>query len=630
MEKISYLDIAELTIFYTCMGILIIGIIIYCYFFAKSLKNFNLGALFILISCFCFNLFNAVSFSFVFHNNIPQALSLYYYAQLSTVALMPFSLYYVMLVTRFENKKINEFNNIVLRFLLFLTVFIVFIALVYPDLFISKTIQTEFNFVYTSNFVIAQGNPGILYKVRTIPFILLLCYEIALLFYYVKANRLWRTHGAIVLGFIVIAFAGAEDMLKNSTGSALFFNNVAIQRFPIGTVVFCLSIMSNSISSFVNDIIAAYIMKEKLILVKDPNEVIIKNIKSTINDFSESENMLTDVSVSLKEGANKLTSFCNIVSLYSESLVDASREFEYIDKEQMETFVSNKKMINELFSSFTILKFAISKQHSTIDVSLDNVRRGMDNLRNTQNTIKKLAGVSSDLVSSSVDIREKLVSSFQKLESIGQISNQIRKSISFIKDISDKTNLLAINASIQSSKSGVYGPSFSLVAKEIADLAIESRRGADKIDHLFSAISNTLNDFITIKNYVTKGFDSIINHIDTTAVKIDSIATTVSKQIEGSGHILDIIHETRNANEYISEKIRAQNNQIDVINNKLDTLEEQFNDLHEKSVDQIMEIDKLSTEIYSTIDLSKKISEISLGIISESESMKEEFSGATF
>lgn len=97
-----------------------------------------------------------------------------------------------------------------------------------------------------------------------------------------------------------------------------------------------------------------------------------------------------------------------------------------------------------------------------------------------------------------------------------------------IKNISDQTNLLGINASIEASLAGVHRKGFDVVAKEIVSLSNETSTAVESIE----LILNTVNESVL----------QIVDSINTMTDKINNQAS-VSEEINST---TDIINERAN------------------------------------------------------------------------------------
>ena len=68
-------------------------------------------------------------------------------------------------------------------------------------------------------------------------------------------------------------------------------------------------------------------------------------------------------------------------------------------------------------------------------------------------------------------IRNNVQSTAKTIKTLGDRSLEINAIVELINDISQRTNILSLNAAIEASKAGEQGKGFSIVADEIRKLA---------------------------------------------------------------------------------------------------------------------------------------------------------------
>jgi len=85
-------------------------------------------------------------------------------------------------------------------------------------------------------------------------------------------------------------------------------------------------------------------------------------------------------------------------------------------------------------------------------------------------------------------LREQIQDTAKRIKRLGESSQEIGNIIEFINDISEQTNTLALNASIQASMAGEQGRGFAVVADEVQRLAERAASATRQIENLVKTI----------------------------------------------------------------------------------------------------------------------------------------------
>ncbi|MCI0519298.1 MAG: methyl-accepting chemotaxis protein [Chloroflexi bacterium] len=97
-------------------------------------------------------------------------------------------------------------------------------------------------------------------------------------------------------------------------------------------------------------------------------------------------------------------------------------------------------------------------------------------------------------------IKAKVGLSAQKVQEMGQRSDQIGAIVETIEDIASQTNLLALNAAIEAARAGEHGKGFAVVADEVRKLAERASNATKEIGGLIKGIQGTVNEAVAAMN----------------------------------------------------------------------------------------------------------------------------------
>jgi len=134
--------------------------------------------------------------------------------------------------------------------------------------------------------------------------------------------------------------------------------------------------------------------------------------------------------------------------------------------------------------------------------------------------ISRQAASSSELARLANDATSEADSTISELSASAE---QVGEIVELIQTIAQRTNLLALNASIEAARGGEAGRGFAVVASEVKDLAMQTSRATEQVADQIRAMQDTTGASVGALRAIAKQ----VSELETTSV---SIASAVDQQ----------------------------------------------------------------------------------------------------
>ncbi len=122
----------------------------------------------------------------------------------------------------------------------------------------------------------------------------------------------------------------------------------------------------------------------------------------------------------------------------------------------------------------------------------------------------------------------------QRMEDFNQATSRASQMLTLIGQVAHKTNMLALNASIEAVRVGEAGQGFMVVAEEVKALALSTRNAARDIASQITAMEGA-------NNAVVNAFGEVIDVVNVLATQSDKVVSGMNQQTESIGKVEDVI-----------------------------------------------------------------------------------------
>ena len=205
----------------------------------------------------------------------------------------------------------------------------------------------------------------------------------------------------------------------------------------------------------------------------------------------------------------------------------------------------------------------------------------------------------------------------RSIEDVSSESEKITEMVQLIMDISEQTNLLAMNAAIEAAHAGEYGKGFAVVAEEIRKLADKSSKSAKEIQDVVNGISGLIRKNYQYSEKTIESFGILKKEIETIKNENESINGFIEEQKISSHEILSTILET-------SRFISQLNTQMDIQMKAISEIKINSQSNLEMSESNFLGIEEQSRALEEIANTSELVNKIGQELKLQTEKTEEE------
>ncbi len=275
-------------------------------------------------------------------------------------------------------------------------------------------------------------------------------------------------------------------------------------------------------------------------LFKDIEER-IKSLEGKVNSLNDFIELTTSTFLELSSSSDEIFRTMEELLKSVEKVEDAYKKINQINDRLDEGSEALAKEVENILSFVSQMDSAVKMTLSNV-AETSNVADRMDVLaRDSKKTLKDTISSVEKIAQTSVEAKDSFV---MLRNSIGKISNILN----VIEEITEQTNMLALNAAIIAAQSDSGGSAFSVVADEIKELSRKTQSSTKEIadlinviteqtEKVFAKVQENANDGEIASGYakeIEQKITDIIELISKVAAGIKEILKASNEQVQGS------------------------------------------------------------------------------------------------
>ncbi len=211
-----------------------------------------------------------------------------------------------------------------------------------------------------------------------------------------------------------------------------------------------------------------------------------------------SEDITGAIADSVNYTISELRKLVTGITNVSDKVARATGAAEVVAKEQL---IASQKQSNEIRNAGQSVEL-ITKSIQEVDAS---AAQSLQVAKKTLAATEEGARAVQNTVAGMDEIRGQIQETSKRIKRLGESSQEIGEIVNLIADITEQTNVLALNAAIQAASAGDAGRGFSVVAAEVQRLAERSAEATKQISTLVQAIQGDTQNAIAAMETSTNG-----------------------------------------------------------------------------------------------------------------------------
>lgn len=177
---------------------------------------------------------------------------------------------------------------------------------------------------------------------------------------------------------------------------------------------------------------------------------------------------------------------------------------------------------------------SVQMMNESIQRVAESAREAEDVARTASLTAIKGGEAVERTVAGVLQIRETVSDTARKVKRLAEASQEISKIVAVISQISSRTNLLALNASLQAARAGEAGRGFAVVADEVRQLADRSAKSLKEIEQIVAQIQGETGSVMAA---MEEGIQEVLD----VSEKSEQAKRALDEIIEVSNHINQLV-----------------------------------------------------------------------------------------
>ncbi len=306
-------------------------------------------------------------------------------------------------------------------------------------------------------------------------------------------------------------------------------------------------------------------------LVDDNNKLILsaeKEIYKGKERFDKLQKLVESSKDGTGVGENLINTTKNIIQLIEQTrseLEQTEEKSKNLDEKITDALMNADNLIMQTEQIHETTK----KQSEGIKSSSSTITQISRTTETTANVLEEKEKAIRNLPEITKEVKKQMANLAKVVQEITNTSKDINDANSAIKNIADKTNVLAMNATIEAARAGTYGRGFMVVANEIRSLSNLTTKSTENITITLQQSIEKSKSIKVINENLHSSYDTITKGISDVVTTSSEMIDNMHEANQGTNTLIDILNKNQGMFEQVLSSITNMFSMIDNIHDSI-------------------------------------------------------------
>ena len=332
--------------------------------------------------------------------------------------------------------------------------------------------------------------------------------------------------------------ATSNDLVTDVNNAGKFSLMLVILGIVVGTVVMLLAI--TVVTRRINETVSA--LEDIAYGSGDLDQRLSEHGNDEISRLSRAYNTFV---AKIKEVVDEVVNSASLLAVES-------------DKINVSTLASQEQVAQQ-GSDLDVIEQAVDSMAVSSSQVSEKARSASEAAESANQYAQQGQSIVDDVVAAISSLSNEVENTTGVVHEVENQSDQIGMVLSVIRNISEQTNLLALNAAIEAARAGEQGRGFAVVADEVRSLSEKIHAETDEIQSIIHTLQDGAKKAVKSMEKGLNSTQSTVEMAGNANEALQSISETIRTIVEMNTGIADLTHEQADSTQDIRQKVHSIN-----------------------------------------------------------------------